>query len=288
MKFKSLVIISLGLVMILASCSDQKDRYEKLSAEYKALEQQIAEKDRIVSELLTTLAAIEKNLSLLREKEELIDVASINRDEISPDVQLRALQEINAVAGVLKENYSRLASLKEELWRSGTQITAFRQTVKTLNEAILAKEDHIDTLKARLIEINYEMDELDYLITSMQEIDSIKQGIIESQKQTMNTAWMAVGNEKDLIEKGIIVKTGGILGIGSTCRFTGDVSDEHFNKVDISTFGSVAFRGKKPKLITIHPDESYQLSENDLNNQLSIADPDEFWSTSRYMVLVTK
>lgn len=288
MKPKGLIAITLGLVLILASCSDHKERYQKLTDEYAALEQQVVEKDRIVSELLITLASIEKNLTLLRQQEELIDVSSIKSDEISPDVQLRAMQEINEIAEVLKENYNRLASLKEELRRSGTKINAFKQTISTLNEAILAKEDQIDTLKSRLIEMNFEVDELNYLVSSMQEIDSIKQRIIHAQQDEINTAWFAVGNEKDLIERGIIEKTGGILGIGSSLRLTGDMDEDYFKEVDVTKFGSVAFKGKKPRLITIHPDESYQLSVNDMNHQLSIADPGEFWSTSKYLVLVTK
>lgn len=288
MKSTVFFALVMGLILTLASCSNKTEQYEKLEADYAALQQEVEKKDKLVSELLITLASIEKNLSLIKAKEELIDAGSISTDEVPPDVQLRVMREINNVAAVLRENYNRLASLKEELRRSGVKMDAFRQTVTALNEAILTKEDQIDTLKRHLVEMNFEVDELEYLVSSLETVDSIKQGIIESQKADLNRAWLAVGNEKELIEKGVIEKTGGILGIGSTLRLSGDPDEKHLNEVDVTTFGSVAFTGKKPRVVTPHPQDSYLLKQSDTDNQLSIADPDEFWSTSRILVLVTK
>lgn len=288
MKPTGFFALVMGLVLTLASCSSKTEQYEKLEADYAALQQQVEEKDRLVSELLITLASIEKNLSLIKAKEELIDAGSISKDEVPPDVQLRVIREINNVAAVLRGNYNRLASLKEELRRSGVKMDAFRQTVTALNEAILAKEDQIDTLKRHLVEMNFEVDELEYLVSSLETVDSIKQDIIEGQKADLNRAWLAVGKEKELIEKGVVEKTGGILGIGSTLRLRDDPNEKLFSEVDISTFGSVAFRGKKPRVVTPHPQDSYLLKKDETNNQLSIADPGEFWSTSRILVLVTK
>ncbi len=288
MKPTGFFALVMGLVLTLASCSSKTEQYEKLEADYAALQQQVEEKDRLVSELLITLASIEKNLSLIKAKEELIDAGSISKDEVPPDVQLRVIREINNVAAVLRGNYNRLASLKEELRRSGVKMDAFRQTVTALNEAILAKEDQIDTLKRHLVEMNFEVDELEYLVSSLETVGSIKQDIIEGQKADLNRAWLAVGKEKELIEKGVVEKTGGILGIGSTLRLRDDPNEKLFSEVDISTFGSVAFRGKKPRVVTPHPQDSYLLKKDETNNQLSIADPGEFWSTSRILVLVTK
>ena len=288
MKPTGFFALVMGLILTLASCSNKTEQYEKLEADHAALQQQVEEKNRLVSELLITLASIEKNLSLIKAKEELIDAGSISTDEVPPDVQLRVMREINNVAAVLRENYNRLASLKEELRRSGVKMDAFRQTVMALNEAILAKEDQIDTLKRHLVEMNFEVDELEYLVSSLETVDSIKQDIIEGQKADLNRAWLAIGNEKELIEKGVVEKTGGILGIGSTLRLRDDPNEKLFSEVDVSNFGSVAFRGKKPRVVTPHPQDSYLLKQSDTDNQLSIADPGEFWSTSRVLVLVTK
>jgi len=288
MKPTGFFAMTMGLILTLASCSNQTEQYDKLKADYATLQQQVEEKDKLVSELLVTLASIEKNLSLIRAKENLIDAGSIRTDEVPPDVQLRVMREIKDLAGVLGENYNRLASLKEELRRSGVKMNAFRQTVDALNEAILTKEDQIDTLKMHLVEMNYEIDELEYLVSSLETVDSIRQGIIEDQRADLNRAWLAVGNEKELIDKGVVEKTGGILGIGSTLRLKGDPNEKHFNEVDVTSFGSVAFRGKKPRVVTPHPQDSYLIERSKTDNQLSIADPDEFWSSSRILVLVTK
>lgn len=288
MKPVVLMITVFSVALLLGSCSGSDERYEKLKADYDALQEQMAEKDAIVGELILTLGTIEKNLSLLREKEELIGPGSVSREDISPDVQYRIMKEIRELAMDLTENYNKLASLREELARSKIRTDAFRQTVDALNEAILVREGQIDTLKVRLVEMNFEMEELESAIASLHELDSLSRQMILAQATEMNRAWMVVGDEKELLEKGLLEKSGGILGIGSTLKLTGSFRQEHFNEVDARTIASVAFRGKKPRVVTAHPEDSFEMSRNTGNHQLSIEDPEKFWSASRYLVVVTR
>ena len=67
------------------------------------------------------------------------------------------------------------------------------------------------------------------------------------------------------------------------------VSDEYFEKIDITTTKTITVNAKKAELITEHPEGSYEwVQENDLIAYMVINDPREFWKMSKYAVLETK
>ena len=51
----------------------------------------------------------------------------------------------------------------------------------------------------------------------------------------------------------------------------------------------IKFYSKKAEILTAHPSSSYEL-QRDANKQyvLRITDPDLFWSTSKYLVVMVK
>ena len=68
-----------------------------------------------------------------------------------------------------------------------------------------------------------------------------------------------------------------------------DFNKNYFTKIDIRIEKEVKLYSKKAELLTAHPKGSYTLAP-DASGQLviRITDPDKFWSTSKYMVILVK
>ena len=69
----------------------------------------------------------------------------------------------------------------------------------------------------------------------------------------------------------------------------GNFNKEYFTKIDYRIDKEVKFYSKSAKMLTAHPSSSYELTR-DANKQYSlrITNPDLFWSTSKYLVVLVK
>ena len=63
---------------------------------------------------------------------------------------------------------------------------------------------------------------------------------------------------------------------------------EYFTKVDITEMKELPLSAKKAKIITTHPAGSYKLEGENKVDKLVILNPDEFWSVSKYLVIVVE
>ncbi len=64
---------------------------------------------------------------------------------------------------------------------------------------------------------------------------------------------------------------------------------DYFTKIDIRVDKEIKLFSRSAKLLTDHPSSSYRL-DRDANKQytLRITDPQTFWSTSKYLVILVK
>jgi hypothetical protein len=89
-----------------------------------------------------------------------------------------------------------------------------------------------------------------------------------------------------LIEKGIISK-GGLFQPKEISKQGFDKSQ--FTQGNKRELDVVPLNTKKPKIMTNHPESSYEISETeDGNKVLEIRDKEAFWSMSNYLVVSIK
>jgi ABC-type Zn uptake system ZnuABC Zn-binding protein ZnuA len=64
---------------------------------------------------------------------------------------------------------------------------------------------------------------------------------------------------------------------------------EYFTKIDIRVDKEIKLYSRDAEIMTAHPASSYTL-QRDANKQyvLRITNPDQFWSTSKYLVVLVK
>ena len=68
-----------------------------------------------------------------------------------------------------------------------------------------------------------------------------------------------------------------------------DFNSEKFNKIDITATTTIPISGATAELVTNHPSDSYVIEgdEEKSVDRLVIIDPDRFWNSSKYLVVVT-
>ena len=80
----------------------------------------------------------------------------------------------------------------------------------------------------------------------------------------MNKAYVVSGTYKDLKEKGVLVKEGGVLGLGKKESLQENFKDDNlFTQVDITKTKTIPVNSKSAKLVTEHPANSYKMVKDE-------------------------
>lgn len=137
-----------------------------------------------------------------------------------------------------------------------------------------------------MAEKEYKIEELNKLVSNQNvQIENFSK-LAKQQESTINTTYFAYGTYKELKAKHIVKKQGGVLGINKNKVLNEDLNKTEFVEIDKTKTTTIPMMGKKPKLITEHPENSYEIlsNSNDLA-VLNIKDPENFWKVSKYLVV---
>ncbi len=296
MMQNKLTWVSLLFAGLLATSCDV-ERSEK----YQAL---LAERDSLYTEAVAAKGGFDNALNTINEIENALESVRAQENIIMMDNQEgntnKAVSEINAIQQTLQENRNKIENLERQLAEQGATSKALKQTVSRLKKQLEEKDVYINNLKDELQQSKQQIAELNEQVNSLSEnidelntnIDAMtvqnaaQQATIESQDAMLNTVWICIGTQDVLVEKGVISK-GGLFQ-------PKEISKQGFDKTQFMQgnkrdLDMIPLNTKKPKIMTNHPESSYEITETeDGNKVLEIRDKDAFWSMSNYLVVSIK
>lgn len=276
---KHLLTFATTAFLLQACTEDPKttEPYRQLEEDQRRTEAIVATKDSTINSLFGTFNRISENLRTIRSKQGGL-VAPTAGAETSEDVEQRIMGDIEEIDMLLAENKGLIAKLRKQAKASAANIAELERTVADLEKIIADKDTEIAGLKEQLASTN---SSLGTLIDMYRD----KSQVADMQRNEMNSAYYAVGTAKELKEKGVLTKEGGVAGLGGVNKLnTADLPKDYFSAIDITATQEIALGGKKAKLSTAHPEGSYRIEGG--GAKLVITDPDKFWSISKYLVVV--
>lgn len=292
-NFSVMIIVMVALV----SCNQEK--VDQLSEENKQLSTEKADLNTQLETYMKTFNDIESNLAEIKAREEKINLKTSDDVENRTDAKTAIVADIQAINGLMLENKQKIGQLQNELESTDSE---FRKMVASLNRRVKEKDNEIVTLKTDLEQLNIEKNQLTATVVNLEtSVDTLENktafqrkvidsqtDIIADKENALNTAYVAVGTFKALKNSKVIDKEGGILGIGATEKLNDDFNQQAFNKINIKDVTIIPLASEKAELVTTHPKGSYELAinETDKTSQLHILNPDQFWASSKHLVLM--
>jgi len=240
---------------------------------------QLSEKEAALQEFVTSFNEIQDNLNAIKEKEKIVSKSASSGDVKSKEEQIK--EDIQAIYDLLAKNKNRIGSLTKKLKDSNSKIAGLDEMIANLQAQIDAKDAEVADLKSQLEAKNIELSNIQMNLETVEAESSSKTAML-------NTAYYAMGTSKELKEKNVISKEGGFIGLGKSTKVKEDFNKEYFTKVDISATNSINIGAKKAKIITTHPSSSYKIVGEKPVERIDILNPTEFWSSSKYLVIVTE
>lgn len=282
------------LLIIPFAISCNKKKIEQLELKNDSLVQQANFKDQSITEFLTAFNDIQDNLDSIKVKEMIITETTKGKTELKKKAKNQINDDINTIYQLLIDNKEKLAGLRKKLGKANYQVQELEKMVAHLTKQLEAKDIEIETLRFDLEHLNIKVTKLTKDVGDLKEQNKEKAAVIKDQTDEiktktieLNTAFYAVGTKKELKENNVITKEGGFVGIGANKKLKQDFSEDFFTKIDIRIIKEILIPGKKIKIVTNHPTESYKISGEDENRILEILDSDKFWKSSKHLVIIT-
>lgn len=284
MKKIGFLVLALFLVsssLFVSSCGDAEKEANPLADSLKevttGLNGKLNEKELALQEFISTFNEIQENLNTIKAKEKIVTQSSSTGDVKSKEDQIK--EDIQAIYDLMGKNKNRINSLSKKLKDSNLKIEGMALMIENLQNSLNMKDEEISDLKSKIESLHIELSTLN---TDYKDI----QGENEVKTAALKTAFYAFGTSKELKEKNIITKEGGFIGIGKSNKLKDDFNKEYFTKVDIDQTTTINIGAKKAKIITTHPSGSYKLIGDKKVEKIEITNVEEFWSVSKYLVII--
>jgi len=281
------IIFALMILPFFVACNQKEIRQLKeQNLQLTTLEQQ---KDAAINEFVATLNSIEENLDVIKEKE---NIVAVNSENPTKSQKQEIANNITSINNLLEQNRTKLAELDKKLKNSWYQNSKLRKLTELLKADVTQKEADIATLNQQVANLNIKVEGLNTEVTNLNttvadlstENAERAQTIVEK-TTSINTAYFVVGSSSELKAKNVISKKGGIIGIASATVLNENFDTNEFTKIDVTETTLIPIEGEKIKMVTTHPLSSYKF---EAGKGISIVDADQFWKSSKYLVVKTR
>jgi hypothetical protein len=297
---------TLIVVGALATTGCNQAELKKALADAKSAE---AQKDSLLTEVLeTTQFVTDINGELAKAKS--IAVTTASTDPGVPGARKdredrkAALARVNAVIAKLNESEAKLAetetrakSSRQRNARLLAQIETYKKTIDDLRTtAETQKADYEAQLADKNTQIATLGSRVDTLTTEKSQLESAKAALTDTVVNLTsykNTVYYAIGTKDELIKKGVITKEGSkflVFG-GTRLEPARNLNPEAFTAIDKTQNTSIPLpRSDKKYKIVSRQSPTYLgtgvTKDGKVTGAVEIAQPEEFWSASKYLILV--
>ena len=283
---KKLLFLAIGLTFItFMGCKEDRKVADVAGfSQNDSLQKIIAQKDNEINDIMETFNQIEAGFKEINEAENRV---SLMKDGEGANRRQQLVENVQFISATMKENRTLIEKLRRQLRESSVKSDNLKKTIENLVAELEEKDNQLQQLRAELDAKNIHIAELDQTIsglndnvTNLQTESSQKSATIQAQDKQLNTAWFVFGTKKELKEQRII---------DGDRVLESNFNKSYFTKIDIRVEKEIKLYSKYAKILTMHPSDSYTL-EKDANKQyvLRITNPQIFWSTSKYLVILVK
>lgn len=281
---KKLLFVGICLLAF-AACKQDKPKTDLEAAQQRdSLTQVIAQKDNEINDLMSTMNEIEEGFREINEAENRLSLAKqgegSNREQ-------RIRENLQFIQSTMKQNRELIAKLQRQLREGTIKGEQLQRTIDNLTKQMEEKDQQLQQLRAELDAKDIHIMDLDEKIANLNSnVNTLaaegkqKSETINSQDKQLHSAWFVFGTKSELKEQRIYVD-GKVL--------SSNFNRDYFTKIDIRVTKEIKLYSRSAKLLTAHPSGSYTL-QPEANKQyvLRITNPQQFWSTSKYLVILVK
>jgi chromosome segregation ATPase len=298
---KNSIIIATVLLLGISLVGCNQDKVDQLDRQNQQLQADRARQDSLLNDFMATFNAFEENLAVIKEKEQLINLQTDGsemrveaKDQVVQDIQMindlldqnrQIIEDLTAraqSAEVKSGEYQRMITrLKQKLTDSDTEITGLKDQLSSMAFTVESLNGRLDTLSERSSMLARLTEEQSETLLSREDSLREQQEVLTQQANDLNTAYFVTGSTKELKDSEVL---------SNSKIVNKDLNPKLFTQIDIRETQVITLATKKPQLLTNHPTDSYVFLDDDQDktfDRIEITNPEKFWRSSKYLVVVT-
>lgn len=249
----------------------------------------VSERDASINEFISSFNDVERNLDTVASRQHIINVSTEKKGEFRQNQKDRINTEIAAINDLMDKNRKKLSDLNRKLKNSSHKNVELEKMIATITVQLSQKDIELTALNEKLNNLNVQVAQLQTSVNTLTEEGNAKSATIANDTKELHTAYFVVAKSDELQDDKIIDRKGGLLGIGRTSKLSADFDNSKFTRIDYTVTGTITVNSEM-KMITSHPSDSYTLEmdtkDKDMVKSIVITNPEKFWSTSKYLVVV--
>ena len=274
-------------VLALVSCKEEPKAPVVDMVQLEAndsLQKIIDQRDAEINEMIATLNEIQEGFRLINEAERR---ATLAKEGEGADRVTQIKSNIKFIQDKMASNKKLIEQLRQQLNESSFKGEELKKTIDGLVSQLESKDRQLADLQEalnakdmRITEMDAAINTLNNDVADLKNESSQKSQTISEQDRQLNLAYYVYGTKSELKEQNIMDK-GEVL--------KKDFNKNYFTKIDIRHQKEIKLYSKYARLMTPHPASSYKLvADASKQYTLQITNPDVFWSTSKYLVILVK
>ena len=254
-KILFLVVALMALVACKQKGPDPKDL--ALAHQRDSLNRVIAMKDNEITDMMSTMNDIVEGFQAINEAEDRLTLARSDEGATSTE---RIRENLQFIQRTMQQNRELINKLRSQLRQSTVNGEQFRRVIDNLTHQMEDKDAQLQQLQADLQAKDVQIGDLTDQVTDLNSNITILQDELKEQR---------------------IYADGKVL--------QNNFNRDYFTKIDIRVDKEIRLYSRSVKVLTAHPAAAYVLTQ-DANKQfiLRITNPQLFWSTSKYLVVLVK
>lgn len=286
MRNRVISICFVSLALLLYGCKEYKAPVDNRPTVAKddSLQQIISQRDTQINNMMATMNEIQEGFNEISEAENRVNLI---QDDERADKASQIKEDIKFIADRMQQNRELIKKLQGQLRDSDFKSQELKKVIANMLRQLDEKDQQLQQLRAELDAKNIHIAELDETIcnlnnnvTELKSESDEKSQIINNQETQLNTAWYVFGTRPELKDQRILM---------GDKVLQQNFNKNYFTKIDIRVTREIKLYSKSARLLTSHPAGSYELTrDNNKMYTLAITNPQLFWSTSKYLVVIVK
>ena len=250
--------------------------------ELNSLEFDKLNNDSIVNQYALYIQRIKNNINEINNQESIINNAK-SKEELYKADTTNIINAIKIMSEKLIENESMISELNNAVKIEKNKNSQFATRVTELSNEVAKSNREIYFLREELNSLNSSFE----AIFNKYNEQNKKISFLNNK---LNEIAYVIGTKSELLENGVLTKSGGLIGLGKSRKLNSDFNTNYFTFSTKQDLKSIVLGYKSVKLMTPHPSESYKISKNtnELIDSLLIFNVENFWKNSKFLVLEVK
>ena len=287
----------MAVALVLVACDRSKPELEKTLVQVQQIS---AEKDSLMRDVsATTQFIVDLNTEIAKVRpvngHPPVNVRRGETDDnMSPaDRRADVLQKVKDMTARLNASEARLDASRKRMAAITGKNGTMSAELAAYDSTMASFKGIIENQKTQIADLGKQVETLTSENTQLK-TDNVQLVSDKAELTTeRNTVYYIVGTKDSLLQQHIIEQTGGIIGLGKVAVPARELNPSAFTPIDKTQVSEITFpKANTPYRIITRQDwsalETVPDKHGTLVNTMKIKDPDAFWATSKYLILVER